>query len=110
MMRKLKCKYIFKDDYNPGYINGAEGGINSQGEIVINFYLERHALPNELTFSLEDGKLAPKEGETKPEDLKDSFVRVIENGVIMNYKSAKEIYKWLGSHIEKLEELSTSEK
>jgi hypothetical protein len=40
------------------------------------------------------------------QDLKNSFVRKIENGIIMNYQTAKEIHKWLGKHIEKLEEIS----
>lgn len=28
---KIKFKYIFKDDYNPKYVNGAFGGISPQG-------------------------------------------------------------------------------
>jgi glucosamine 6-phosphate synthetase-like amidotransferase/phosphosugar isomerase protein len=37
-----------------------------------------------------------KEVESEPADLKDSFVRVVENGIIMNYQTAKVIHKWLG--------------
>lgn len=103
-MEKIKCKYIFKDDFNPIYVNGAQGGINPLGEIVINFYLERAALPNSQTYEIEGGDLrTAKELESEPKDLKNSFVRVIENGVIMNYQTAKEIHQWLGKHIEKLE-------
>ena len=105
-MNKLKCKYIFNDDYNPKYVNGAQGGINPQGEIIINFYLERNALPNSLTIEFEENKNTPKEIETEPKDLNNSFVRYIENGVILNYQTAKEIHKWLGNHIEQLEKLS----
>ncbi|QNM84624.1 hypothetical protein H9W90_10490 [Polaribacter pectinis] len=104
-MNKIKSKYIFKDSYNPKYVNGAQGGISPQGEIVINFYLERNALPISQTYQIENDKVAPKEIESEPSDLNNSFVRVIENGVIMNYQSAKEIYKWLGNNIEKLEKL-----
>lgn len=105
-MNKIKCKYIFNDDYNPKYVNGAQGGINPQGEIIINFYLERNALPNSLTFEIEENKNIPKEIETEPNDLNNSLVRYIENGIILNYQTAKEVHKWLGNHIEKLEELS----
>ncbi|MFC0297755.1 hypothetical protein [Geobacillus jurassicus] len=38
-------KYLFPDDYNPVYVNGAHGGISPQGEIVVNFYFERRPLP-----------------------------------------------------------------
>jgi hypothetical protein len=77
---------------------------------VINFYLERNALPVSQTYKIEDGKLNAQEIESEPSDLKNSFVRFIENGVIMNYQTAKEIYKWLGNHITNLEELSGKNK
>ena len=112
-MGEIKCKYIFKDNFNPKYINGAQGGINPQGEIVINFYFERNALPNSQTYSVEENKISPQEIDSEPIDLKNSFVRVIENGVVMNYRTAKEIHKWLGNHLEtleKLEELSNPKK
>jgi hypothetical protein len=51
-----------------------------------------------------------KEVESEPADLKDSFVRVVENGIIMNYQTAKVIHKWLGDQIEKLEQLEQSPK
>lgn len=109
-MNKIKCKYIFSDDYNPIYVNGAQGGINTQGEIVVNFYLERNALPISQTYELKDKEInSANEIESEPSDLKNSFVRVIENGVIMNYQTAKEIHKWLGNYIEKLESLSNKQ-
>lgn len=104
-METVKCKYLFNDDYNPKYINGAQGGINTQGEIVINFYFERNALPNSQTFKIDESghsELVSNE----PKDLQKSLLRVVENGIIMNYKTAKEMHKWLGSHIEKLESLT----
>lgn len=109
-MKDIKCKYIFKNDFNPIYVNGAQGGINPHGEIVINFYLERSALPISQTYKIEEGKLNPKELESEPSDLNNSFVRVIENGVIMNYQTAKEIHKWLGDHLTQLEKLSEKSK
>ncbi len=109
-MSKIKCKYIFKEDYNPKYINGAQGGITPQGEIAINFYLERQALPVSQTYKVDDGKINAKEVESEPSDLNNSFVRIIENGVVMNYQTAKEIYKWLGNNIEQLEKISKSNK
>ncbi len=106
MTDKIKCKYIFDDNYNPVYVNGAQGGINPLGEIVVNFYLERSALPNSQTFSIKDGKMSKEPAEMEPQDLKNSFVRVIQNGVIMNYQTAKEIHRWLGEHIKNLESIT----
>jgi hypothetical protein len=110
-MKTIKCKYIFEKNYNPKYVNGAQGGINPSGEIVINFYLERTALPISQTYELsEDESQTAQEVSSEPDDLKESFVRVIENGIIMNYKTAKEIHHWLGQHIKTLESLSIAEK
>lgn len=107
----IKCKYIFADDYNPVYINGAQGGINPLGEILINFYLERHPIPISQTYSVVENSIGPeKEDEVEPNDLKNSFVRFITNGVVMNYQTAKEIHKWLGKHIETLEQINTEQK
>ncbi len=107
---KLKCKYIFDSGYNPKYINGAYGGVSSRGEIVVNFYLERAALPNSQTYLVGDDNIQEEViDEREPKDHTISFVRVIENGIILDYKNAKEIHRWLGEHIEKLEEAFTNE-
>ncbi len=104
-MKKVKCKYIFNESYNPKYVNGAHGGLTPQGEFVINFYLERSALPNSQTFSLIENRLDNEEINSEPIDLNNSFVRVIENGVLMNYQTAKAIHKWLGEHIANVEDI-----
>lgn len=104
-IKSIKFKYIFQDDYNPVYINGAHGGINSQGEIIANFYLERMGLPNFQTQSITpEGKLGDVI-ESDPKDLNQSHVRFVRNGIIMNLQTAKLIYNWLGGHIKNLEQL-----
>lgn len=109
---KIKCKYVFEEDYNTKYVNGAQGGINLQGEIIINFYLERHALPKSQTFEIEPGGRIGKEifEAAEPSDLKQSFVRHFQSGIILNYNAAKEIHNWLGNHLKGLEELNDAGK
>lgn len=110
-MEQVKCKYLFDKSYNPKYINGAQGGVSPSGEVVINFYLERSALPISQTYEISDQEpTTANEIEVEPIDLKNSFVRVIENGIIMNYQTAKEIHKWLGQHIKSLEERINTQK
>ena len=109
MSRKIKFKYIFDDDYNPIYINGAQGGLNSHGEIIANFYLERVGLPksqtHEITVNGQIGNII----ESVPEDLLQSHVRVIKNGVIMNLQTAIGIHEWLGKHIEALKAMTSQD-
>lgn len=107
---KIKCKYKFAKDYNPEYVNGAHGGITPKGEISINFFLERHAIPYSQTYEVNaNGNLAGEiKEEVEPSDLSTSFIRYIKTGVILEYSSAKAIHQWLGEHIKKLETQSIS--
>ncbi|MCH7413209.1 DUF3467 domain-containing protein [Belliella sp. R4-6] len=101
---RIISKYIFKDDYNPKYVNGAFGGLGPQGEFIINFYFERVPLPNSQTFEIIDGNSVQEiENERKPLDHEQSLVRVVENGIIMDYQHAKEIHRWLGEHLKTFE-------
>jgi hypothetical protein len=103
---KIKFKYIFDKDYNPAYINGAFGGLSPRGEIIVHFYLERSGLPISASYEFTDGKLSGELFEVKPDDHSSSMVRFIQNGIVMDYESARGIHKWLGDHIQKLEELT----
>lgn len=110
MEEKVKCKYIFKDNYNPKYVNGAFGGLSPRGEIIINFYFERNAIPNSQTYTIKENSIAEEiVEEREPKDHFNSKVRVIENGIVLDYKNAKEIHRWLGEQIEVIENLNENE-
>lgn len=96
---KMKFKYIFPEDYNPIYISGVYGGVSPVGDIVANFFFERHALPNSQDYSLLDKGILGELIDNEPKDLANSMVRVINNGVILNIKTAKQLYQWLGAQI-----------
>jgi hypothetical protein len=100
---KIKFKYIFQDDYNPKYVNGAFGGISPQGEIVLNFYLERVALPRSQTYSVKEGlALSEISEQREPGDHESSVVRFVENGIVLDLAHAEDIHRWQGAHIETL--------
>lgn len=103
MEKKIEFKYQFPQDYNPVYVNGAHGGVNAQGELVINFYLERIALPISQTYELcDDGSLGNLIGKN-PQNLDESIVRYVDNGVVMNLQTAKQLYQWLDRNISLME-------
>ncbi len=105
MPEEIEFKYIFSDDYNPIYINGAFGGISSKKEIIANFYLERFGIPYSQTHQLgPDGKLGDEIERTPAQDHP-YYVRVIQSGVILSLESAKRLHKWIGDRIEELEKL-----
>ncbi|HEX9078443.1 MAG TPA: hypothetical protein VF795_02565 [Desulfuromonadaceae bacterium] len=100
---EIKFKYIFNYGYNPVYVNGAHGGVSPRGELVMNFYLERIALPESLTHEINPNGTIGNEVASEPEDLKNSLVRFIDTGVVMNYQSARDLLLWLGERVKEME-------
>lgn len=101
--RQVQFQYIFPEEYNPVYCNGAYGGVASQGEIIINFYLERMPIPQQLIHDINpDGTLSDVV-QTEPEDLGQKIIRYVSSGVVLNEDSARSIYNWLGKQLNELE-------
>lgn len=101
--RHIKFKYVFPEDYNPVYCNGAYGGVSTHGEIVVNFFLERMPMPHSVTTPVnENGSLGGVES-TDPSDLGETVIRYISTGVVLSESTAKSIYDWLGTQIQELE-------
>jgi hypothetical protein len=107
-MNNIKVKYKFDKNYNPKYSNGAYGGINPLGEIILNFYLERMPLPVEQIeeILIKDNKITRIQKSTTPEDLNDIAIRFVDTGVVLNLATAIDIHKFLGDQIELLKSLT----
>lgn len=101
--RQIKFKYVFHDNYNPVYCNGAFGGISTHGEIVANFFLERMPIPKAMTNLVNpDGSLGGVIA-VDPETLDETVIRHVSTGIVLNEDSAKAIHTWLGNQIQELE-------
>ena len=95
-MKDIDFKYVFDEKYNPQYVNGAFGGTGPQGEVIIHFYVERGAIPYQVSHEIgEDGHLS-ESVKVKPEDFDQKFIRFIQSGIILDKKHAVDVYKWLG--------------
>lgn len=98
----IKAKYVFENTYNPEYVNGAYGGLGPQGELMLNFYLERGAVPREVSYAVgEEGSL--EQIETDPSDLRTKYIRYVTSGIIINLKTAKSLRLWLDEMIIEME-------
>ena len=102
---EIKFKYVYADNYNPAYINGAHGGLTPRGELVVNFYLERLDLPSSITHELLPNGALGSEVSQEPADTKNSLVRFIESGIVLSYENARIIHGWLGERIKEMEAL-----
>ncbi|MGG6439541.1 hypothetical protein ABET52_04200 [Saccharococcus caldoxylosilyticus] len=103
--KTVNFKYVFADDYNPVYVNGAHGGISPQGEIVINFYFERRPLPYEEIYKFDEKGQPTGEIEVKPSNHNENIIRYVSTGIVMNLESAKIFHEWLREHIIMLEQI-----
>ena len=102
---EITFKYIFSDDYNPRYATGAQGGVAPNGDIVVNFYLERHGLPISETQAVQpDGTLGAVL-RRDPADQQVSFVRFVSTGVVLNVATAKAVVERLQEKIRAAEKI-----
>lgn len=92
----VEFKYVFSDDYNPVYANGAHGGPSPKGEMVVNFFVERPALPYKVRNELTPEGTIGKEVGREPSEDHPRMVRYVTTGVVLSYESAKSIHEWLG--------------
>ncbi len=103
-LKNVKFKYVFDDQYTPTYISGGIGGITPAKDIVLNFYFERHPIPyKETSKIMDDGSMELVSRDPEPESDHLSFIRHIENGIVMNLNTAKSIREYLDKQIAILE-------
>jgi hypothetical protein len=98
-------KYLFDENYNPVYVNGAHGGVSPRGELVVHFYLERPGVPVSITHEVTPNGTIGAEIDEVPADFKQTLYRAVESGVVMNYDSARSFHAWLGERLKELEAL-----
>ena len=101
----IRIRYEYKEDtpVQLKYAHGVWGGINSQGEIEMNFYVESDVLPEWSECILEqDGSLGP---EKVPHDERQkNVVRHIHTKLILNYPTARAVHYWLENHLDILDD------
>lgn len=97
-MDEVTFEYKYDDDYRPIYANGAYGGLNPRGEVVINFFTERYPIPKSEKYKYSEGRIGEKISE-ESEGI--TILRTINTGVIMSRDNAQSLYDWLGAVLKK---------
>ena len=99
---QIRYEYESAPEARLQYAHGVWGGINPQGEIEMNFYLESDKIPpySERIIS-PDGSFGH---ETVPDDEGMRVVtRHIHAKVLMNVQTARAVLDWLGDKVDMLE-------
>ncbi len=90
MSNEIKVTYIDSKDYRLMPTTGAHGGPATSGEIIVDFYVERTAPPDELTIVLDD------EGNVKEKIASPRrIIRERQVGLVLRPDIALTIGNWL---------------
>jgi hypothetical protein len=86
-----KLKFIYKETPRYRHISatGVVGGPITTGDLLCNFFLEHRSLPDEISISFESN-VKPIETPLYSQG-KDTYIRELQVGIIMNPKVAKSI-------------------
>ena len=110
-MKKVIFNYIYDKNYSPEYFTGILSSISAEEELLLNFYLERNALPKTETFNIdEDGNLEETPSLVVPlqDDDTINIVRHIKAGIMLDVDGAKNLIELLERYI-KISENKDSE-
>ena len=99
---RIRYEYEHDPKARLNYAHGVWGGINPQGEIEVNFYMESDKLPPySERLVAPDGsfghEMAPFD-----EDVR-VITRHVHTRVVLNYHTARSILEWLEDKVETLE-------
>jgi hypothetical protein len=100
---RIRFEYQQRPDSRLEYAHGVWGGINPQGEIELNFYIESDKLP-----PYSERILTPEGDmghETAPQEDPNFKVvnRYVHSRLLLNYHTARAVQDWLQEKIEALE-------
>ena len=95
----MRYEYSQDPDCRLQYTHGVWGGINPQGEIEVNFYVESDKLPSFSERAVEpDGAFG---AEVVPFDEEERVInRHIHSRVLFNYHTARALMEWLEEKID----------
>ena len=99
---RIRYEYEHDPQARLHYAHGVWGGINPQGEIEINFYVEGDKMPSfSERMVAPDGsfghEMAPGEADVR------TIVRHVHSKVIVNYQTARALLEWLEDKVEALD-------
>lgn len=106
---QVKFHYIKSAQFRTIHADGAIGSVTPAGLIHMAIYNERAPIPRETTHLVTaDGRLSDVIHDKTVS--RSGIVREMDVDVIMSVPAAKEMAKWLGDQINKLEQLQSHAK
>jgi hypothetical protein len=90
--QKVSFRYKISSNFAVYAIDGVHGGLTPKGDIMMNVFHERRAIPKKTVYELNpDGSL----GEIIEKEEKKSIIRDVPFGLSMSPDTARSLAKWL---------------
>ncbi len=104
--QKVTFEYKISPNFTVYAATGAIGGLNAQGQIIINFFNERAAIPREQTYGIDDkgALIIPPIAEEK----KDSVIRDVFLAVSLSPQTARSFAKLLNDQADNFDNIHSS--
>ncbi len=99
----LRYEYTVDSGAALNVAHGVWGGINPQGEIEMNFYLESDKLPSYTERSVAPDGAMGEEKSVYDNDKEHVIIRRIHSRILLNYQTARSLVDWLDEKLESLE-------
>jgi|CryGeyStandDraft_13_1057135.scaffolds.fasta_scaffold05214_2 hypothetical protein len=80
------------------HVDGIYGGITGRGFLQLDFFVEKHPLPDEETYSIDQKGLSLENKKSST-----SVIREVEGGLVMDYNMMKSLKAWLDDKINTFE-------
>lgn len=96
--QEVHFKYLKSPSYRNYHVDGIYGGLTGKGFLQLDFFVEKHPIPDEETYSIDKRGLSleNKKGSA-------SVIREVEGGLIMDYNVMKALRAWLDDKIHTFE-------
>jgi len=97
--QSLTTHFIKTADFKTHYVSGIFGGLTSNNQINMAFFIERNVIPSSITYSVDQNGIPAETGR----DTKLGMVRETAGCLILDVEKAKSVVEWLNDRIAQAE-------
>lgn len=96
-MAEIQFTYAKAKDHRTVMISGAFGGLNMNGYLTVNFYIDKNEVPDTATYEVKEDGTAIEKSKT-PSGA--NLVREVLMTGIMDLETMKSFHAWIGQKID----------
>lgn len=105
--KQITFEYKISPAYFVYGVSGVHGGLNGQGQIIMNFFNERHAIPKTQTYSIQENGSISKL--PIAEEKKGHIIRDVMLAISISPSTARAFAAWLNDKADQFDKLFPKE-